>query len=211
MSWQLTNVKRTGRASPSRGAVNVRPTRLPLPSASVKRYQYSVAGVSPAAMKRQVQSVSAVTSGFPRATTIVVECGDPSRPRRKVGRRRAVARARLAARPEQDAVGRGVAGGDALRVQVAALAPRGRWPRAVRRRRARHRRRPRPGRTFGGSAWAHDAPIAVPRAAAHRTAGELKMELGVTASGWPYASPRRSPLTRGTQDHGTSKVAPHAA
>jgi hypothetical protein len=60
MSWQLTNVKRTGRESFPCGAVNVRPMRLPLPSSSVKRYQYSVAGLSPAAMKRQVQSVSAV-------------------------------------------------------------------------------------------------------------------------------------------------------
>jgi hypothetical protein len=49
MSWQLTNVKRTGRESLSFGAVSVRPMRLPLPSSSVKRYQYSVDGLRPAA------------------------------------------------------------------------------------------------------------------------------------------------------------------
>jgi hypothetical protein len=39
MSWQLTKAKLTGRGSVSAGAVRVRPMRLPLPSASVKRYQ----------------------------------------------------------------------------------------------------------------------------------------------------------------------------
>jgi hypothetical protein len=37
--WQDTKAKRTVRASLSSGAVMVRPTRLPLPSSSVKRYQ----------------------------------------------------------------------------------------------------------------------------------------------------------------------------
>jgi hypothetical protein len=39
MLWQLTNAKFTARPSAGSGAVIVRPTRLPFPSASVKRYQ----------------------------------------------------------------------------------------------------------------------------------------------------------------------------
>jgi hypothetical protein len=49
----------TVRASPGEGAVTVRPTRLPSPLASAKRYQYSVAGVNPPTSTRQVQSESA--------------------------------------------------------------------------------------------------------------------------------------------------------
>src|SRR6187399_2751766 len=37
--WQLTKAKLTGRGSFASGAVIVRPTRLPFPSPSVKRYQ----------------------------------------------------------------------------------------------------------------------------------------------------------------------------
>ena len=74
MSWQLTKAKRTGRASSSDGAVSVRPMRLPFPCSSMKRYQYSRAGLRPAARKRHVQSVSAPTVASPRAT-IVVKAG----------------------------------------------------------------------------------------------------------------------------------------
>ena len=68
MSWQLTNVKRTLRSSVSAGAVNVRPMRLPCPSSSVKRYQYSVAGSSLTTRKRAVKSVAAVTVASARET-----------------------------------------------------------------------------------------------------------------------------------------------
>src|ERR1700733_7766712 len=57
--WQLTNAKRTVRASFGAGAVRVRPRRLPSPLASTKRYQYSRAGFSPPTNTRQVQSESA--------------------------------------------------------------------------------------------------------------------------------------------------------
>jgi hypothetical protein len=69
--WQLTKAKRTGRSSESAGAVTVRPTRLPEPCSSVKRYQYSRAGSSPAARIRQVQSDSAAMAASAVATTSV--------------------------------------------------------------------------------------------------------------------------------------------
>jgi len=37
--WQLTKAKLTGRGSFANGAVIVRPTRLPFPAPSVKRYR----------------------------------------------------------------------------------------------------------------------------------------------------------------------------
>src|SRR6202041_2344996 len=63
------NANRTGRASSSAGAVMVRPTRLPLPSASVKRYQYNFAGFRPPTSTRQVQSASAEIGALAVATT----------------------------------------------------------------------------------------------------------------------------------------------
>src|ERR1700729_4159946 len=63
------NANRTGRASSSAGAVMVRPTRLPLPSASVKRYQYTFDGFRPPTSTRQVQSAAAEIGALAVATT----------------------------------------------------------------------------------------------------------------------------------------------
>src|SRR3984957_7727624 len=54
--WQLTNAKRTVRASSGSGAVRVRSRRLPSPLASIKRYQDSRAGLRPPTNTRHVQS-----------------------------------------------------------------------------------------------------------------------------------------------------------
>ena len=64
-----SNAKRTGRRSSAAGAVIVRPMRLPLPSESVNRYQYTRAGVRPPTRTRQVQSDSAETATVCVATT----------------------------------------------------------------------------------------------------------------------------------------------
>src|SRR5512135_2087579 len=69
--WQLTNVKRTGRPSSGAGAVRVRPTRLPFPSASENRYQYSRDGRSPPTRTRQVWSASRSARARASATTRV--------------------------------------------------------------------------------------------------------------------------------------------
>ena len=52
-----------------RGAVSVRPTRLPRPVSSVKRYQYSVAGDRPPTSTRQGQSAAARIGARIAATT----------------------------------------------------------------------------------------------------------------------------------------------
>jgi hypothetical protein len=67
--WQLTNAKRTVRASFGASAVRVRPSRLPSPLASTKRYQYSRAGFRPPTNTRQVQSDSADIVVLARVTT----------------------------------------------------------------------------------------------------------------------------------------------
>ena len=124
MSWQLTNVKRTGRASLSPGAVSVRPTRLPLPSSSVKRYQYSVDGPE----ARGVEAAGPVRLRGDldeRARLDLLEvliAGHFQEDRDACSR--AIARLGLQPRPEDDAVRRGVAGGDALGIELAALGPR---------------------------------------------------------------------------------------
>src|SRR5271167_1551798 len=62
---------RTGLLSSSVGAVMVRPTRLPWPLASVKRYQYTFAGFNPPASTRQVQSEASEIGASALATTRV--------------------------------------------------------------------------------------------------------------------------------------------
>src|SRR5579864_2546022 len=69
--WQLTKTKRTGLGSSTSGAVIVRPTRLPNPSESVKRYQYTRLGLSPPTSTRQVQSDAAEIGALAVATTRV--------------------------------------------------------------------------------------------------------------------------------------------
>src|SRR5580693_2756702 len=69
--WQLTKTKRTGRVSSIAGAVIVLPTRLPKPSESVKRYQYTRLGFSPPTSTRQVQSEAAETGADAAAITRV--------------------------------------------------------------------------------------------------------------------------------------------
>jgi hypothetical protein len=67
--WQLTKAKRTVCASPSAGAVRVRPIRLPCPLSSRNRYQYVQAGRSPPTKTRQVWSATARARAGAVATT----------------------------------------------------------------------------------------------------------------------------------------------
>ena len=117
-SWQLTKANLTARSSSSFGAVSVRPTRLVAPASSMNRYQYSREGFKPAARKRQVQSVAAVTATSPRATRFR---NSGSLATSTVSRCEATP-ARSPPRPQDHAVRTRIARGDALRKEVATFA-----------------------------------------------------------------------------------------
>src|SRR5712675_417515 len=67
--WHDTNANRLLLVSPTSGAVIVRPTRLPAPASSTKRYQYMWLGFSPPTKTRVVQSATSDTPVWEVATT----------------------------------------------------------------------------------------------------------------------------------------------